>query len=149
MYKINFWLWFSLMRELKRLGNGNRESGAFLFTRKGSSRIHQFKPYSDFDPKAFDTGIIQFSNEGQIRLSDYCINTGYSIACDVHTHPSSNTEQSHADKQHPMINRVGYSAFIVPNYAQSWFQLYQGIGFYEYLGDFEWKRKRNVEITLL
>lgn len=149
MYKISVWLWFSLMRELKHLGQGKRESGAFLFIRKGTKRIQHFKPYTDFDPNAFDSGIIRFSSEGQINLSDYCQETGYSVACDVHTHPSSSTSQSQADREHPMLNRIGYSAFIVPNYAQQWPQLYRGIGFYEYMGNYQWKRQRNIKITLI
>ncbi len=149
MYRISTWLWFSLMRELKHLGQGRRESGAFLFVKKGSKRIHHFKPYTDFDPHALDTGIINFSGDGQINLSEYCIENGFQVALDVHTHPHYSTEQSYSDKQHPMINRKGYSAFIVPYYAQSRFQRYKGIGFYEYQGNYKWESKRNLKITLI
>lgn len=149
MYSISMLLWFSLMRELRNLGEARRESGAFLFVKKGSKRIHHFKPYTDFDPHAFDTGIINFSSNGQINLSEYCLEAGFQVALDVHTHPHLSTEQSYSDKQHPMINRKGYSAFIVPCYAQSRVQLYKGIGFYEYQGNFKWKRKRNLKISLI
>ncbi|MEP0986020.1 Mov34/MPN/PAD-1 family protein [Ekhidna sp.] len=137
------------MRELKRLGNNTRESGAFLVGKKGSRKISSYLPYTMFDPNCLDSGIVRFSSNGQVRLSKYCREHNLTVLADVHTHPGSSTQQSYADKTHPMVNRKGHIAYIIPFYAKGMWPLFSGVSFYEYQGDFEWTKAMKPKITLL
>ncbi len=57
---ISYWLWMALVRELRKRGYGERESGAFLLAKHGSPHVTKFICYDDLDPTALDTGIIVF-----------------------------------------------------------------------------------------
>ncbi|MFY0689054.1 MAG: hypothetical protein JXQ90_17925 [Cyclobacteriaceae bacterium] len=149
MISASIWFWLSLMGELKQRGNLKRESGAFLLGKKGSNRIVKALYYNDLDPECLNSGIVEFSYLGQMNLSDYCIENNMKVLADVHTHPGGWTGQSVADKTNPMISRKGHQAIIIPNYAKKKFQLFQGVGFYEYLGDFRWLAKCNLKLSLL
>ena len=66
-------LWWRLLRELRRRGDGRRESGAFLLGASGArnGRISRFICYDDLDP-ASCPGAIAFDAEGYAALWEYC-----------------------------------------------------------------------------
>jgi proteasome lid subunit RPN8/RPN11 len=130
--------WISLIRELRRRGYGERESGAFLLAKQGSNEITKFICYDELDPTALDTGIIVFHGAGFVPLWDYCRKSGMSVVADVHTHSDKWTGQSEADRTHPMIGQKGHVSLIVPHYAQRNLLSHRGVGIYEYAGNHQW-----------
>ena len=54
-------IWDEGLAELRRRGDGRRESGAFLLGRVEGDRrvVERFVYYDDVDPRALDTGIIR------------------------------------------------------------------------------------------
>jgi len=56
--RIPWFVWWPLIRELKRRGGGRRESGAFLLGSSGTQQVTHFICYDDLDPTTLDTGII-------------------------------------------------------------------------------------------
>jgi hypothetical protein len=136
-------LWKDLVKELKKRGQGKRETGAFLLGPKDGDIITEFICYNDLDPHAFDTGIIVFNGDGFILLWKHCGQHGLKVMADVHTHPSEWTGQSSSDKKHPMIAQAGHIALIVPSYATKRNQLLKGVGVHEFLGSRIWKSWEN------
>ena len=136
-------LWRNCLRELARRGYGKRESGAFLLgvERSRNGRAHReirdFVCYDDLDPRALDSGIVDFSGEGYTPLWILCRERNLKVVADVHTHPGR-ARQSETDKRNPMIATAGHVAFIVPNYAMSKHGV-ADLGIYEYLGAHEWR----------
>jgi hypothetical protein len=95
--------------------------------------------YDDLDPGALN-GAIAFHARGYAALWEHCRRTGLEVVADVHTHPGSNTGQSHIDQRNPMVPSIGHMGLIVPNFAATaWWSL-RGVGVHEYLGNFEWRR---------
>ena len=136
-----FLLWVRLLRELRRRGDGRRESGAFLLGQRGGTggRITAFVCYDDLDPDAYQSGAIAFHADGYASLWEHCRKKGLQIIGDVHTHPGEYAKQSGIDQKHPMIPVVGHTAIIVPNFACTpWWSL-KAVGMYEYLGTFNWR----------
>ncbi|MCW3122608.1 MAG: hypothetical protein JWQ38_2100 [Flavipsychrobacter sp.] len=131
-------LWRALIAALKKRGKGIRESGAFLLGEIDSKKVKSFICYDDLDPRAFDTGIIVFESYGFTPLWQYCRENKMRVIADIHTHPGIWTGQSLLDKTNPMIVERGHIALIVPKYARRWRQSLNGVGMYEYLGDFNW-----------
>jgi proteasome lid subunit RPN8/RPN11 len=150
---ISMLLWFQLLRELKSRGRKQRESGAFLLGKKGFRKICHFIPYDDLDPHCLDTGIIRFDGAGFVPLWAYCKEHRMEVLADVHTHPGTWTGQSELDRTHPMISIAGYTALIVPSFAQHTFKGLAGVGVYEYEGGHQWKtwstRSNYLRLTLL
>lgn len=140
---ISPYLWIQLMYELKVRGKGTRESGAFLLGNENSRKIKKWVCYDDLDPNALHEGMIKFSSTGYVNLSKLCKNLGLVALGDVHTHPSDWTFQSVTDINNPMFSLPGYVSIIVPNYAKSFLQLRQGIGYYTYLGNYKWKTEKS------
>lgn len=149
--KMSLFKWFALIKELRKRGEGRRESGAFLLGKKGKTKITHFVCFDDLDPEALYNGIIKFSSVGFINLSKYCKERRVEVKADVHTHPGEWTEQSKTDMDNPMIRIPGHTALIVPNYAQNKFQLYNRLGIYEYKGNQHWitKNRSSLKLTLL
>lgn len=108
------------MVELRRRGEGVRESGAFLLGRIESGRreVEAFVPYDDLDPRCLDRGIVEFSSEGYTPLYERCEQLGLEVVGDVHTHPRE-AFLSGADRDHPMMSKLGHVALIIPDYAQA------------------------------
>ncbi len=131
-------LWFRLLRDLARRGEGRRESGAFLLgTLEGENRhIRGYLLYDDIDPDALQ-GIIVFDGSKMDRVWAECERTGWRVVADVHTHPGG-YGQSPTDRAHPMMPRRGHLALIVPDYAQRAVKP-GSIGIYEFLGDARWR----------
>lgn len=151
--RIPWFVWWRLIRELKRRGGGRRESGAFLLGRNGVPKVTHFICYDDLDPTALDTGIIVFHGEGFVPLWEFCRVRKMRVLADVHTHGSEWTGQSDSDRTHPMIAQSGHVALIVPHLAQRRFQSLAGVGIHEYSGDHRWNawgpKSGKVRLTLL
>jgi hypothetical protein len=149
--KIPQLIWDEMIAELRRRGEGRRESAAFLLGLPASFTITRFISLDDLDPHAFDTGIIRFASLGFVRLWNLCASEHLTVLADVHTHPGKWTGQSATDERHPMIHQKGHLAMIVPSYAQGRQQTLRGVGVYEYLGEGKWKtyvrKSRAVKIV--
>lgn len=148
--RLPFFLWFRLVWKLRQRGGGVRESGAFLLGPRSGGQVSDFICYDDLDPRSLDTGIIRFDGAGFVALWNYCGKRKLKVVGDVHTHPSTGTRQSEADRTHPMVAQSGHLALILPSYAQHlWFGP-TGAGFYRYLGDGRWKTLpvQSLKITL-
>ncbi|HLZ16816.1 MAG TPA: hypothetical protein VKQ08_07240 [Cyclobacteriaceae bacterium] len=140
--KIKRSVWTSLVTELCSLGEGRRETGAFLLGEKGTDTVTQFICYNVLDPGAFDSGIIMLDGDAFIPLWNYCSDHGLRVLADVHTHPDQWTGQSGSDQHHPMIAQPGHMALIIPFYATQPRQLLKGVGIHEFLGDGRWRSWR-------
>lgn len=131
--------WNQLIGELARRGENRRESGAFLLAARGDSlgRVQRIVYYDDLDPDCLQGGIA-FSGFGFSALWDICVEEGFALIADVHTHPSQSVAQSSTDREHPMYARPGHIGLIVPNFACAPARA-RDVGFHEYLGDAGWK----------
>lgn len=141
--KIPLALWKALIKQLKKRGKCERETGAFLLGPKNGNTITEFICYNDLDPHAFDSGIIVFNGDGFIPLWKHCRQYELKVLADVHTHPSNWTGQSELDKRHPMIAQKGHLALIVPKYATRWRQRLKGVGVHEFLSNRLWRTWKN------
>ena len=148
--KISVWLWIALVRDLRRRGYGERESGAFLLAKHDSSQITKFICYDDLDATALDSGIIVFHGCGFVPLWDYCNRNKMTVVADVHTHGDEWTGQSDSDRTHPMIGQKGHVALIMPYFAQRNLLSLDGVGIYEYKGNHQWftRPKGKLRISL-
>lgn len=134
-------LWARVISQLKRRGRGKRESGAFLLGPQddAAGMVTVFVCYDDLDPDAYESGAISFHARGHAALWQYCRDRKLQVLADVHTHPSSNVQQSSIDQRNPMIPMKGHTAIIVPDFARTGWWSLAGAGVYEYLGDFRWR----------
>lgn len=134
-------LWRRLIFDLRRSGDGRRESGAFLLgSLRGPTPItRSYVCYHDLDPNAYQGGGIAFHAAGCAALWSYCRESSLEILADVHTHPGRSTRQSETDRRNPMLPLVGHIALIVPNFASTPWWSIDGVGVYEYLGNFQWR----------
>jgi proteasome lid subunit RPN8/RPN11 len=131
-------VWNELIEELRKRGNSERESGAFLLGKFECNQITEFVCYDDLDPH----GIITFDGSGYVPLWKMCKEKGLSVLADVHTHPGQWVGQSRSDANHPMIAQYGHIAIILPEYAQEKKITLMDAGIYEYKGDKKWKTIR-------
>lgn len=133
--------WRALVSELNRRGEQRRESGAFLLSTRGdtSGRVTRVVYYDDLDPDCLQGGIA-FSGFGFSALWDICVDEGFNLIADVHTHPGTSVAQSPTDREHPMYPRTGHIALIVPNFARPPVRA-RRVGFHEYLGDAGWQSR--------
>ena len=132
-------VWGTLISELRKRGDNERESGAFLLGKVGGNEISEFVCYDDLDPHCLDHGIITFDGSGYIALWQMCKEKGLTVLADVHTHPGKWVGQSRSDSNHPMIAQSGHIAIILPEYAQAKNLKLKDAGVYEYRGDKKWK----------
>lgn len=148
---ISIWLWMRLIKQLRKRGHGQRESGAFLLGRNGQSRITHFICYDDLDPMALDTGIVVFHGHGFVPLWEVCRREKMQVLADVHTHSDEWTGQSEADRTHPMVGQKGHVSLIVPHYGMRNLLELGGVGIYEYVGNHQWIERPDYkfQITLL
>ncbi|MGB8356674.1 MAG: hypothetical protein WCD79_22440 [Chthoniobacteraceae bacterium] len=145
---ISVWLWMALVRDLRKRGYGERESGAFLLAKHGSPQITKFICYDDLDPTALDSGIIVFHGAGFVPLWDYCNRNNMSVVADVHTHGDKWTGQSDSDRTHPMIGQKGHVSLIMPYFAQRNLLSLSGVGIYEYAGNHQWHTRPKGKLKL-
>lgn len=146
-------LWIRLAWDLRRRGQGRRESGAFLLGKLAGSRgkVTSFVCYDDIDPGAYDRGAIAFHAQGYAALWQHCRELKVELLADIHTHPGSDVRQSWVDQRNPMIPVVGHTALIMPNFGRARWTSLDGIGIYEYMGNFKWRARtcsNRVKITL-
>ena len=117
-------LFTTLISELARRGNGERESGAFLLARAGHPRTSGRGSRSSRSPTTTTwtrgclTGGITFSADGYTALAALCRRDGLRVVGDIHTHPGSKVMQSAIDAAHPMTALPGHIALIAPRYAR-------------------------------
>jgi proteasome lid subunit RPN8/RPN11 len=126
------------VRQLRRRGNGKRESGAFLLGRRDEDggTISAFVFYDDIDPDALSKGYVHLAGSALNKVWDCCAETGLEVLADVHTHPGL-ADQSSSDREHPMVAIRGHTALIIPNLAQSALNL-RAVGVYRHLGALKW-----------
>ena len=112
--------WQALVDDLRKRGNGRRESGAFLLGHSDDTRriFLTWIAYDDLDNKALSKGYVQLCTSAFTKLWAICAELQMEVVADVHTHPR-NPRQSISDREHPMISIPGHMAIIVPNFAQS------------------------------
>lgn len=132
-------VWDKLIHDLRKRGDGERESGAFLLGKVGGNLISEYICYDDLDPNCLDHGIITFDGSGYVPLWQMCKEKGLTVLADVHTHPGEWVGQSRSDSNHPMIAQSGHIAIILPEYAQAKTLTLIDAGIYEYKGDKKWK----------
>ena len=133
------WVWRRLMIDLRQSGRGySRESGAFLLGRRQNdmAQIVDFVLYDDLDPNCLNTGIVRFDGRYFGRLWEICKQRSLTVVADVHTHPGP-SDQSHSDRNHPMISTAGHIALIVPRFAATPVRRSE-IGMFRYQGAKSW-----------
>lgn len=132
-------LWQEGLAELRRRGEGRRESGAFLLGHIARSRRRaiRFIYYDDIEPRCLDRGYVVFDGTGYGALWSLCRATGLRVVADIHTHPLG-AHQSASDRDHPMIAIQDHIAIIVPNYARPPVRLTE-LGIYVYDGKQSWR----------
>ena len=142
-------IWVQMVSELARRAGGVRESGAFLLasTAPGSRLVTSLVYYDDLDPDALDGGVSLYAPAFG-RLWSLCAAQGLRVVGDVHTHPGRFTQQSHIDRDNPMVARVGHVALIVPNLAAGVVKPVD-IGAHRYLGDAGWSSSFGREASRL
>jgi len=139
--RLPVWLWGRVIFDLRRKGQGRRESGAFLLGRQAAASrcVTAYLPYDAIDPHAYQNGMIQFHAAGYAALWRYCKQRQLQVLADVHTHGGADVRQSPIDRRHPMVPTIGHTAMIVPNFGRTaWWSL-SAVGVYEYLGNFQWR----------
>jgi hypothetical protein len=129
--------WKLLLAELRKRGDGRRESGAFLLADRDRHRVTAVAFYDDLDANCL-TGGISFGSSGFTELWRICGAEDLTVVADVHTHPGQWVEQSEIDATNPMIARVGHVAMIVPSYGRA--ERPQECGLHIYLGSRRWIR---------
>jgi proteasome lid subunit RPN8/RPN11 len=145
-------LWRSLWGELRRRGDGRRESGAFLLGLPGSREVLDVVYFDDLDPGCL-VGSIALDGEGFTRLWEYCDDVGMRVLADVHTHPTAAVRLSSIDRANPMIAMAGHIGIIVPHYAAGR-RRRRKIGVHRYDGAagwtsfFGWSALRRIGIRL-
>lgn len=135
---IDLAFWRLLTAELDRRGNGERESGAFLLAPLETRHVSRAVYYDDLCPGCLDEGFIRFDGAGYVGLSQICQTSGLRVVADVHTHPGRWTDQSRADREHPMMVRVGHIGLIVPHFARRTRHNLDGVGAFAYQGEGSW-----------
>jgi hypothetical protein len=147
----------ALVRDLSERGRGDRESGAFLLSRRGSASVEgrrvvdEYALYDDLDPDSL-VGWIEMHPIGFARLNALCRERGLELVGDAHTHPFDHVMQSKTDADHPMSAFAGHIALIVPWYAKR-NPLPRELGVHEYFGGGKWQsrfgREAQAAFTLL
>lgn len=132
-------LWTGLAGDLYRRTEGRHESGAFLLGRKDEAgrTALSLVYYDELDPRAYASGVCILHADAFSQLWDRCSQLGQTVVADVHVHPGR-AGQSLSDRENPMIAREGHLALILPRMATPPIRRWS-VGFYEYLGDHQWR----------
>ena len=130
--------WLGLLAELHRRGGNRHESGAFLLgsTDGPRRRVEEIVFYDDLDRHAYSTGICILEADSFETLWAQCRSTGLSVVADIHTHGGA-AQQSHSDRDNPMIARAGHLALIAPGFARGPMWRHR-LGVYSYNGAYQW-----------
>ena len=142
-------VWPGLMADLRRRGNGRRESGAFLLGRCLESRkiVEQWVPYEELDPAALNFEYVRLGMSAFSKLWDECASRGLEVVADVHTHPKL-PGQSPSDRANPMISVAGHIALIVPWFASGQVRP-SDVSVNVYLGAGAWKNHLRQDAAAL
>lgn len=140
MLQIPILLWLRLVRDIRRRGQGHRESGAFLLGKRGESgdMTKAYVCYDDLDPRCLDSGIVDFTAVGFAALWTRCRELDLEVLADVHTHSNERPRQSETDRLNPMLPEIGHMAFILPRFAGTWGWRFRNVAVYEYKGNYKW-----------
>lgn len=132
-------LWTHSIEELRRRGDGRRESGAFLLSPLGGDGrcVTSVSYYDDLDATALRGGL-RLGSDAFTLLWNRCERERLRVIGDIHTHPWSIVRQSGIDQANPMIARVGHVALIAPNFAQGLVSAWD-VGLHHYLGNKTWR----------
>ena len=134
-FKMSRRRWRGLLGELRRRGDGRRESGAFLLAASTGDHVEQVVYYDDLDAHCLTEGI-SFSTTGFTALWRICEEQALRVVADVHTHPGTWVQQSEIDARNPMMAKVGHVAMIVPSYGLA--HSVEECGVHIYLGSRRW-----------
>lgn len=137
-FTISLFNWFRLTAGLRKRGNGIRESGAFLLSKRQSNYVCCIAFYDQFDATVSESGIIEF--KGANAFYQFLAKENLQVIADIHTHPSKDTGQSNSDKEHPMIRIKGHIAIIAPSYAMKYTLMPSDCSFYRYENAFNWEK---------
>lgn len=139
--KIPLFTWAALVKELRRRGQGQRESGAFLLGHVGqvNKQVVRFVCYDDLDPNALKHGVIAFHAQGYSALWELCRRESLEVVADVHTHPTGDVRQSPIDANNPMLAVAGHIGLILPYYGVTSRWSLSGVGIHVFLGGGKWK----------
>lgn len=139
----------ALVKDLAERGHGERESGAFLLSRRdsrsvdGKRVVDAYALYDDLDPDSL-VGWIEMHPIGFTRLNALCRERGFELVGDAHTHPHDRVGQSDTDADNPMSAFPGHIALIVPWYARRNPQP-RDLGVHEYFGGGRWRSRFGSE----
>lgn len=130
--------WLDVMRELRRRGKGEHESGCFLLGRVHGKvrRIVEVIYYDDLDPDAYSSGVCVLYADAFDRLWDECRKRDLDVVADIHTHLGGSF-QSEADRTNPMVALPGHVAIIVERFARDPVWRHR-LGIYRYEGAHRW-----------
>lgn len=129
--------WTEMLAELRRRGDGRRESGAFILADRDRPRtVRRIVYLDDLDPDCLN-GAISLPGTAYGPLWELCDQERLRVVADVHTHPGNGVQQSPTDRDNPMIATRGHLALIVPRFAVGPVQQHE-VGVHEYLGDGRW-----------
>jgi hypothetical protein len=135
-------MWYRLVGELRRRGQGQRESGAFLLGRASASRrrVVSVAYYDDLDPAALDKGYVLFRGSGYSALWALCAQRSLVALADIHTHPGPDVGQSSIDQHNPMVPVAGHVAMIAPSFGWTSRWSMAEVGIHVFEGGGRWKR---------
>lgn len=141
-------LWMGLVFDLRRVGEGRRESGAFLMGRIGAERqaVTSYIRYDELDDGALANGIVEFHRPGFSRLWDICKVRGLEVLADVHTHPGRDVRQSPIDSANPMVPLRGHIALILPKFAKTSPWSLGNVGIHQFVGLGQWRSFQAAEL---
>lgn len=127
-----------MIMELRRRGQGRRESGAFLLSAADRERrcVDRVIYFDDLDPECLQ-GNIRLDGRAFSKLWDLCEAEDRVVVADVHTHPGHFVRQSSIDAANPMVARTGHVALIVPHLATRRVRP-SDVGIHLYEGDAGW-----------
>ena len=138
-------VWTGLIADLRRRGQGRRESGAFLLGCETEvvKFVETWLPYDELDPASLNYDYIRLETSAFPKLWAHCEARGVQVVADVHTHPGM-PEQSESDQAYPMVSISGHVALIVPWFARAGVTP-ADLSFNVYLGGGEWDSKFRQE----
>ncbi len=142
-------VWGLIMSDLRKRGNGFRESGAFLLggMEGGTKVVHTWLPYDELDPESLNYAYIKLGTSAFTKLWTECAVRRFQVVGDIHTHPNRPL-QSKSDRANPMVSVVKHFALIVPRFAQGPVTPYD-ISLNIYLGAKRWSNHLGSEAASL
>jgi proteasome lid subunit RPN8/RPN11 len=146
LLEISVPVWERLVSDLRRIGNGVRESGAFLLGESDERKIvTDYRLYDDVAPDSRHVDYVLLRGPHMGKVWEECERRGLFVIGDVHTHPGSPV-QSHSDREYPIICIPGHVALIVPEFAQGDVAI-DSLGLHQFLGAGRWQSWFGVDVA--